>query len=269
MRGLIVSLSCLVAMTASAAEDTLAVPSDPTAKYIVLERHRYPGAAMLLIRREGPSGTTYFQRYYRCQDRTVTFYGDGDSLQALRRSRYGASGVLVAEGTIGHDLLTAACGAQTSDEKQAAERTAMSNWRMHLYWRIREIRPARREGPLRSSNIDDREIGEIQAVTTDILPGAIVNIGGVVTGCPCEDGPSCSDQVWIVAYRPDKSMGLLLSNIDRRWQVGPVQEWWLDYENLLSRIRLLDSQAYAKAEQALNDRFPVCTAQVAAPGASP
>ena len=46
-----------------------------------------------------------------------------------------------------------------------------------------------------------------RAVPSAELPGAIVNIGGVVSGCTCEEGASCSDQVWIVAYRSRSERG--------------------------------------------------------------
>ena len=41
----------------------------------------------------------------------------------------------------------------------------------------------------------------------------IVNISGVVEGCPCEDGSTCTDQVWILASRPNQTVGLLLSKV--------------------------------------------------------
>jgi hypothetical protein len=49
--------------------------------------------------------------------------------------------------------------------------------------------------------IRSEEVREIQAAAHGVVPGALVNISGVVTGCPCEDGTGWSDQVWIVAYR--------------------------------------------------------------------
>lgn len=266
MRRFVVSITCLMTLAASAAEETLTVPSDATASYLPLERHRYTGSGWLLVKRVVPSGVSYFQRTFDCQMRTVSYMGAGDSLQELRSSKSGPFRVRIAEGSVDHDLWLEACRNQTTEEKRIAERRATTEKQMYLAWRIQDIRPSRREGPLRSINIDDKEIREIQSVAVEILPGAIVNIGGVVTGCPCEDGPSCSDQVWLVAYRPDRSVGMLLSKIGSQWLVGPVQEWWLDYENLEARRRDLDSLAYAKAKEALTDRFPVCAAQLAVPG---
>lgn len=122
-------------------------------------------------------------------------------------------------------------------------------------------KPSRRDGPLREENIRDEEVREIQSATRNILPGTIVNIGGVVTGCPCEDGPQCQDQVWIVAYKPERTRGLMVSRIDDRWGLGPLQQWWLDYEKAPACWRIKDESRKVKcleAEQALVDRFPQC-----------
>jgi hypothetical protein len=147
--------------------------------------------------------------------------------------------------------------------------------------RIGKTRPSRRDGPLRETNLNDEEVREIQAVAHGVVPDSLVNISGVVTGCPCEEGSGCLDQVWIVAYRPGEMKGLQLSRINGRWELGVVQQWWLDREKL--ERWWLDSAkregggssyssyvAYEKAQQALYDRFPVCTAERAVgPAQSP
>jgi hypothetical protein len=114
-------------------------------------------------------------------------------------------------------------------------------------------------------------VREIQAVVLRIVPGSILNISGVVTGCPCEEGPRCADQVWIVAHRAGKTLGLQLSRINGRWALGVVQQWWLDREKLeqwwsdsgKGQHGRSHSEyvAYDKAVQALDDRFPVCAAE--------
>ena len=98
-------------------------------------------------------------------------------------------------------------------------------------------RSKRVDGPLRDTNISDIEVQEVQRVVAGIYPGAIVNIGGVVSECPCADGLACSAQVWVVAYGLGQSHGLMLSKIESEWQLGPVQSWWLVYEELLVRMR--------------------------------
>lgn len=147
---------------------------------------------------------------------------------------------------------------------EAAAPTNFEAWaaRMRAFDRAYSLRPGRRDGPLRYQNISDEEVREIQAAAAEVVPKALVNISGVTTGCPCEDGPQCSDQVWIVAYRPDRSFGLLLSKVNKHWVIGPVQRWWLRYDSLRSRERNPASYAaYLEAERRLIEGFPACNAQ--------
>ena len=119
--------------------------------------------------------------------------------------------------------------------------------------------PARRLGPLRDTNISDEEVREVEAVVRQTIPGAIVDIEGVVTGCDCGDGPACSEQVWIVAYRPERSRGLQLSRIGGHWTIGPVQQWWLDYDALNAAARRFPTvSAYQAALNDMLERFPAC-----------
>lgn len=118
--------------------------------------------------------------------------------------------------------------------------------------------PLRRDGPLRETNISDLEVREIQAIAATVSPGAIVNISGVVTGCPCEDGPACTDQVWIVAHRANQSRGLQLSKIDDHWAIGAVQQWWLDWDSLVASRRQMSRNDFFAAEEAMQARLPQC-----------
>src|SRR5579862_2815 len=128
------------------------------------------------------------------------------------------------------------------EQRRAAFKAEMER-EYYIQKRVSATRPWRREGPVRSENLTDDEVREIQAAVSAIRPGAIVNIGAVVTGCPCEDGPSCSDQVWVVAYRPEKSTGFNLSNVNHHWILGISQSWWLEYENLQASRRTFASWA--------------------------
>jgi hypothetical protein len=97
---------------------------------------------------------------------------------------------------------------------------------------------------------------------SQLQPGALVNIGTVVTGCPCEDGPSCTEQVWVVAYQPERSVGLVLSRIDGRWGIGPLQQWWLDYDDLEARRESFRSyDDFIVATEALTRRHPKCVVE--------
>ena len=124
----------------------------------------------------------------------------------------------------------------------------------HYGYRVKS-RPLRRDGPLRELNLSDQETREIQAATLEVFPGSLLNISGVVTGCPCEEGVECSDQVWVVAHRTGHTQGLELSRIDGHWEIGRVQQWWLSFEQV-QRIRT--PEKHSKAMQELNDSFPMC-----------
>jgi hypothetical protein len=121
----------------------------------------------------------------------------------------------------------------------------------------RIARPIRRENPLRELNISEDEVHEIQSAVLQVSPGSIVNISGVVTGCPCEDGQGCSDQVWIVAHKPGYSQGLQLSRVNGHWGIGVVQQWWLNFDKL-GELRGTSPEAYSKALKSLYDSYPAC-----------
>jgi hypothetical protein len=133
-------------------------------------------------------------------------------------------------------------------------------WRKTRSVRIRNTEPSRRDGPLRELNLSDDEVREIQSAALQTYPGSILNISGVVTGCPCEEGQECTDQVWIVAHRDGQTHGLQLSRIGSRWRVGTVQQWWLEFAQLRAS-RSLSPSAYTEQIQALYDRFPACSAK--------
>jgi hypothetical protein len=143
---------------------------------------------------------------------------------------------------VGVLIVTGAAFGQTSDDRRRAALRAKYERIFAIEERMRQIQPRRRDTPVRAENIRDGEVREIQLVTSPVLPGAIINISTVVVGCPCEDGATCTDQVWVLAHRPDKTLGLLLSKINNRWTVGPVQRWWLEYEKLQARSGTLEEE---------------------------
>jgi hypothetical protein len=135
------------------------------------------------------------------------------------------------------------------------ERLRVDNVRRRIY----QLEPSRRysTGPLREVDINDEEIREIQAVVQELLPGAMVMISGVSKGCPCEEGPNCSAQVWTAIHLPDKTKSLELSQVSSHWTIGVVQRWYLESENL--KIAHFASYAeYNAAQSALEMRFPLC-----------
>jgi hypothetical protein len=123
--------------------------------------------------------------------------------------------------------------------------------------RINQTRPSRRDGPLREINLSDNEVREIESVMSPIYPGFILNISGVVKGCPCEEGSACSDQVWVVPENDVKVPGVSLSRISGHWMVGPIQQWWMDRAALETDGHWTPAQRY-RALASLWEKFPVC-----------
>ena len=133
----------------------------------------------------------------------------------------------------------------------------------------RDTRPVRRDIPLREQNISDFEVVQIEAAMKALYPGSIVYISAITTGCPCEDGPNCTDLVWTVATSGNNSRGIALSNIDGKWQVGPLQQWWLDNDRLWAAFRssrtrenrpgVISFNEHRERIMQHNGRFPQCS----------
>lgn len=262
-RRVLAGLLALGSLAVSAAEVPLTALSDPVASYFVLERQSYTSSVRLLLRRVTPMDVSYSWPDFDCAKRTVSDFVSFDNIEDVRRASPYAKATPALPGSVAGDLWIEVCEVgRTAEEKLAMARWEALNERSRTRQRIWETRPHRREQPLRRQNVSDSEISEIESAAADLFPGAIVNIGSVVSGCPCEDGPKCSSQVWIVAYLPEKSTGVLLSRIGRRWTVGPVQRWWLDYEALQAR----SPGMWTDAVEALNDRFPTCASTPPASG---
>ena len=135
--------------------------------------------------------------------------------------------------------------------------------RVRVYARANELRPRRRDAPMRYVGISDNEMREIQQVALEYVPRALVNFSPIVTGCPCEEGPQCKDQIYILANRGQTTVGLELVRIEDTWKVGSVQTWWLKRDRLSARRRTLTEEQYDAAELELLRQFPACLAQSA------
>jgi hypothetical protein len=126
--------------------------------------------------------------------------------------------------------------------------------------RIIESEPTlayRRSAPLRRINISDVEVRQIEAVVQRLIPGAIVIISGVAQGCPCEDGPGCSAQVWTAIERSAQIHSLELSDIDDHWVIGPAQQWFLESAQV-DRTKYQTYADYTAAREELDNRYPAC-----------
>lgn len=171
-----------------------------------------------------------------------------------------AFGPAAVKGWTAAALCCALCVAATVEAETRTERQARSEHRSY----VAGTRPKRTDAYLRRDNISDEEVREIQAAARAVLPEAIVNIAGVTSQCPCEDGPACSAQVWVVAYDPDETVGLMFSRIDGHWGIGPVQNWWLQYDALTaskpSRLDEARFTTWLEHYEALFAAFPSCGA---------
>jgi hypothetical protein len=127
-----------------------------------------------------------------------------------------------------------------------------------IFERARELYPRRRDTPLRYLNITDNEVREIQRLASGIHIPELLNISPVVTGCACEEGPDCTEQVSIVGKYGDHSIEIQLSRLRNRWSIGRVQRWWLDYAALKAREPLMDHREYEKARGIKVLDFPMC-----------
>jgi hypothetical protein len=158
-------------------------------------------------------------------------------------------------------LIVGTTAADSSDWRdQKAERQRL--------YSIYRSRPVRVDEPLRAENVSDNEVRELMRVTAGVYPGAVANISGVTTNCPCENGPWCDSQAWILAHRGGRYDGLMLSRIENKWTVGPLQLWWLERDKLWAKYREINRVSGPSRRdelKALNGRmlelqeaFPFC-----------
>jgi hypothetical protein len=140
-----------------------------------------------------------------------------------------------------------------------------------IWKRARELYPDRRDTPLRELNISDGEVREVQTIAARHLPRSLVNISPVVGECPCEEGPMCTAQVYVLATAKGQTSGLQLSRMKEVWDVSVVQKWWLK-RNAVQRQNtgntFLDDYLAQRAHHELLEEFPVCAGKTGLPGAS-
>jgi hypothetical protein len=151
-----------------------------------------------------------------------------------------------------------------SPESQAAT-ARWQKWQREqdLQKRMAESDPTatnRHVAPYRENDINDEEIRQIEGVVRELIPGGIVMISGVAKGCPCEDGPNCAAQIWIAVHLPRQTRSLELSDINDRWVIGPVQQWFLESVQL-ERSKYPTRVDFDAARAAMDDRYPTCATE--------
>jgi len=148
----------------------------------------------------------------------------------------------------------------TQPQTSAKPLHTMKRWELEAH--IMRMAPKRRDAPLRYLNISDDEVREIQLVAAKHVPKVLLNISPVVEGCSCEEGPQCTEQVFIVAEKPEKSVGLQLSRVKNAWVVGSVQQWFLRYDALRAQRKEMSYERFYRAESELLRDFPMCVGEL-------
>jgi len=154
-------------------------------------------------------------------------------------------------------MLAGVAAAQSPSDEREQERAYRDRMEA-IQLRAWDLRPRRRDTPMRELNISDNEVREIEMIARRYVVKSMLNISPVIAGCSCEEGPLCTDQVYVVATTPDRTLTLELSRIRNAWVVGPVQRWWWQYDALQKRMFKMDFRAFLDAENQLLLEFPMC-----------
>ena len=87
----------------------LSVPSDPNARYFVLEKAGTPERPTIVTRRTGSSGTTFSRREVDCASRTWRSLGTGDTKEQMNAGPADPKMTELVQGSIADVVLTEAC----------------------------------------------------------------------------------------------------------------------------------------------------------------
>ena len=98
---------CLAAVVAE--EMQFSIPSDPKAKYFVLEKNTRGSERAIVTKRVGSSGTSFSKRLYNCSNGTVKYLGDGDSLAEMAASKPDSKIGPIVAGSIAYYVGIEAC----------------------------------------------------------------------------------------------------------------------------------------------------------------
>lgn len=129
---------------------------------------------------------------------------------------------------------------------------------IELEGRAWQLYPRRRDVPLRYLNMTSEEVREVETIAREHHMPQLVNISPVVTGCPCEEGGNCTEQVYITSRVNGSMVGLQLSRRKNSWMVGPVQMWWLEFAALKEREKTIPWTEFQDARAQLLLNLPMC-----------
>lgn len=112
MRTILTGLIVLALGSASvaAAEKPLAVPTDPRAKYTVVDiKMGADGNIEIVTHRIGPSGESYSKRLVNCRINKFKYLGDGDTIAEMNASKPSPNMSPLVEGSISDYVVKYAC----------------------------------------------------------------------------------------------------------------------------------------------------------------
>ena len=167
----------------------------------------------------------------------------------------------IAAGLIAGMFLAGAWAAEADKATRPSERKSqIDTFRrlIELERRANQLYPRRRDTPLRVLNMTDDEVREVEGLARKHKMPVLMNISPVVTGCPCEEGSACTEQVHIVSKRGEGTTSLQLSRSKNLWTVGVVQKWWLEYSELLAREHTMSYREFLDARMIKLLEFPMC-----------
>lgn len=87
----------------------LVIPSDPNAKYYVIDKAKENGNAVIITQRIGSSGVSYSSRLYDCANGAVKYLGTGATRAAMEASAPDPSMGPITSGSIADYVGQEAC----------------------------------------------------------------------------------------------------------------------------------------------------------------
>lgn len=110
MRWKFAAIVLLISSTSLAGEIRLRIPTDPSAQYFVLQKAGTATSPTLITKRVGSSGASFSHKLFDCTARTFKYLGDGDTLEAMKRSKPPPNMGPLVEGSISYYQWRYACG---------------------------------------------------------------------------------------------------------------------------------------------------------------
>ncbi len=104
------SLFLFAAPALAAKPARIGVPTDPKAKYTVVDLKNVGGGkAEITTKRDGPSGTSYAKRLVDCGSMRFKYLGEGDTIEDLNRSKPSPNMGPLVTGSISYHVSMYAC----------------------------------------------------------------------------------------------------------------------------------------------------------------